>query len=208
MESITIFTIVIFIISLGVVYLSLRRYIRTNSKMYFFYFLGFLGFSLISLIQILFSINYYNILFEKLYIFLVAFLLLLIANGSILYYSKKLQYTFMIIAIVLSIIFLYFLIIASNFNIIMNGIAMNYSSPNLASVMGISSILELFASVVILGSAIYSFIKKKSKSIKLLATIFAILILIITGILGSLGYGYILYSGELIGMLGFIYGLY
>ncbi|MEJ2771872.1 MULTISPECIES: hypothetical protein [unclassified Stygiolobus] len=197
-----IWSLITFILSLGLTFLVWSKYDRSKSKMWLFWFLGFVLFSVGTLCQVLFAFGISNYPLSAIYVFAVAELVLILSLGSIQQIPQKFVKLYYVYSVVASIIIV-IAILAQSFNVVEDYLPMNYpplvvSASSVATIPGTGVILFLAARAILF----------KANPLKMGMVILGIVILAFGGMLAASGFYIALYISEIMGMSLFLYGIY
>ncbi|QIW24676.1 hypothetical protein EWF20_11400 [Sulfolobus sp. S-194] len=188
-------------LSVLLTYFAGIRYFKTRNAMWLFWFLGFILFVVASICQEFFAFNIGGYLLSAIYVFTVAELVIALSLGSIQQAPKKwikAYYGYSLVSTILLIIS----IVTQRFNVVENGLPMNFPS----SVMATSSMGTIVATGIILFFAAKALLFKGNK-LKMISVILGVVILGFGGTLVGAGFIIALYLSEIIGMSLFLYGI-
>ncbi len=194
---VTFSTIVIFILSAGLTFFILRKYMAKKQLNLLYWSAGLIVFTLAVLLEIIMANNIYSRFLIDLYLFLVAVLVQFLALGSFaLYGNKKFLNYYYIYSILATIFLIVTLIIYPTGNVIDHHIV--FGILPLGVVIS-SSFVTFPAAVFIVLIAAISY--KKFHSKKLLSIIAGVIIVAIAGTLYIAAIPVFLYYAEFIGIL-------
>ncbi len=194
---VTISTIIIFLLSAGLTFFILRKYLKTRKLNLFYWSSGLIIFTLAVLLEILMANGIYSRLIIDIYLFLVAILVQFLALGSFALYNNK---RFLSYYYIYSILATIFIIATLVFEPIGDIIKMHIVYGVLPLGVTISSSFVTFpAAFFIILIAAISY--KKFKNKKLLSIIAGVIIVAIAGTLYIAAIPVFLYYAEFIGIL-------
>lgn len=194
---VTISTIIIFLLSAGLTFFILRKYLKTRKLNLFYWSSGLIIFTLAVLLEILMANKIYSRLIIDIYLFLVAILVQFLALGSFALYNNK---RFLSYYYIYSILATIFIIATLVFEPIGDIIKMHIVYGVLPLGVTISSSFVTFpAAFFIILIAAISY--KKFKNKKLLSIIAGVIIVAIAGTLYIAAIPVFLYYAEFIGIL-------
>jgi len=194
---VTISTIIIFLLSAGLTFLILRKYLKTRKLNLFYWSSGLVVFTLAVLLEILMANKIYSRLIIDIYLFLVAILVQFLALGSFALYNNK---RFLSYYYIYSILATIFIIATLVFEPVGDIIKMHIVYGVLPLGVTISSSFVTFpAAFFIILIAAISY--KKFKNKKLLSIIAGVIIVAIAGTLYIAAIPVFLYYAEFIGIL-------
>ncbi len=194
---VTLSTIIIFLLSAGLTFFILRKYLKTKKLNLLYWSVGLVVFTVAVLLEILMANKIYSELIIDLYLFLVAVLVQFLALGSFALYNNKKFLSYYYIYSVLATVFLIVtLVLYPVGNIIKEHIV--FGVLPLGVTISSSFVTFPAAAFIILIAAISY---KKFKSKKLLSIIAGVIIVAIAGTLYIAAIPVFLYYAEFIGIL-------
>lgn len=194
---VTISTIIIFLLSAGLTFFILRKYLKTRKLNLFYWSSGLIIFTLAVLLEILMANGIYSRLIIDIYLFLVAILVQFLALGSFALYNNKRFLSYYYIYSILATIFIIATLVLEPIGDI---IKMHIVYGVLPLGVTISSSFVTFpAALFIILIAAISY--KKFKNKKLLSIIAGVIIVAIAGTLYIAAIPVFLYYAEFIGIL-------
>jgi hypothetical protein len=197
-------TIGITLISAYLSLLLFGNYKEKKALSYLFWGIGLALFALGTFIEALFAIGTYSSGLAKIYLFVVALLVVTLGEGSImLVKSRAIKYTYSMFALFVSLLMIYTLASSQVGNIISNYIV--YGILPMPVVIA-SSIATFPASLVIIAVAALSYAKTRNK--KMLSIIVGVIIVSIAGTLYIVQFPVFLYYAEAIGIVLLWIGFY
>ncbi|MGC8608405.1 MAG: hypothetical protein ACP5UV_00870 [Thermoplasmata archaeon] len=189
-------TVLIFILSTVLSIFLTADYLRKKNLSFLFWAAGLWAFSLAVLLEILFSAGIFSQPMIKLYLFLVAELVLMLSLGSLsLFNSRYAFYYYMYASAVTAYVIIALLLCRVGY-IISNYVV--YGPLPLQVVIS-SSLVTFPAAVIIVLIAAISFMKKRDK--KMISIIAGVIIVSIAGTLYIASFPAFLYYAEFIGIL-------
>lgn len=172
-------------------------YRKTGGKNKLYWSLGLWFFAFATLLEILFSAGYYNRLMADSYIFIVAFLVQLLAAGSIvLLNSKRISTIYLAYSMIADAFLIYALATQPVGNLILNGV-FHGTLPALITIG--SSVITVPAAVILVVVSLLSL--KKKMNLRIVSIILGIIVLSATGALYIASFPAFLYVGNLVGIL-------
>lgn len=201
MNDVMVWATITLVLSILLTYFAGMKYFKSRNVMWLFWFLGFILFVIASICQELFAFNIGGYLLSAIYVFAVAELVIALSLGSIQQAPKKwikAYYGYSLLSTILLVIS----IVTQRFNVVENGLPMNF--PSL--VMATSSMGTIVATGVILFFAARALLFKGNK-LKMISVILGVVILGFGGTLVAAGFIVALYLSEIIGMSLFLYGI-
>ncbi len=194
---VTLSTIIIFLLSAGLTFFILRKYLKTKKLNLLYWSVGLVVFTVAVLLEILMANKIYSELIIDLYLFLVAVLVQFLVLGSFALYNNKKFLSYYYIYSVLATVFLIVtLVLYPVGNIIKEHIV--FGVLPLGVTISSSFVTFPAAAFIILIAAISY---KKFKSKKLLSIIAGVIIVAIAGTLYIAAIPVFLYYAEFIGIL-------
>ena len=173
------------------------RYSKNRkARSYLFWGLGMWLFGLTTLIESLFAVNVYSVLLSDSYLFLVVVLVELLALGSIqLVKTRAYRMAYYSFAALASIMALFYIATGNPGDIIVNYVVAGRLQSNVALW---SAIPTFAASVVLVGVALKSYLRKRSA--RMLSIIAGVVVVSIAGTLYLAAFPEFLYFAEFAGM--------
>ena len=194
---VTLSTIIIFLLSAGLTFFILRKYLKTKKLNLLYWSVGLVVFTVAVLLEILMANKIYSELIIDLYLFLVAVLVQFLALGSFaLYNNKKFLLYYYIYSVLATVFLIVTLVLYPVGNIIKEHIV--FGVLPLGVTISSSFVTFPAAAFIILIAAISY---KKFKSKKLLSIIAGVIIVAIAGTLYIAAIPVFLYYAEFIGIL-------
>lgn len=195
-------TLIVLILSAGLSVTITMRYTRKRGNSLLFWSLGLWVFTAGVLLELLFAASIYSILLAKIYLFIVAILVELLALGSIQFARskvvKRLYYSFVLI----STLFILYSLASTNIgNIIVNYVVAGVIP---ATIVIASSLITFPAAIILVLFAYKSY--KATKNRRLLSIIAGVVVVSVAGSLYIVQYPAFLYIAELIGIAMLWYG--
>ncbi len=190
-------TTIIMILSAILSILLTIDYARKRTKSLALWSSGMWVFTISVALEIVFSAGIYNSVLIKSYLFLVAFLVELLAMGSLfLLKNRKASAAYIIYSIVATVFLIVELAISSIGNIISNGVV--FGVLPMGAIIG-SSLLTFPAAVLLVVISILSYLKTKGP--RLLSIIAGVIVVSVAGTLYIAAFPAFLYFAEFIGIL-------
>jgi hypothetical protein len=188
------FVILITSVLLSVVITSDFAITRREST--FFWGIGIWIFSVATLIEVLFSLSYYSMELAYLYIFLVAFLVQMLATGSLfLVKSSRYVMAYVLYSAIADAFLVYSLVVSTTGSLITNGV-FNGSLP--VMVTAGSSLVTFLAVIILIVVSLLSYLR--IRNLKLISIILGVIVLSASGSLYIASFPAFLYIGNLIGL--------
>lgn len=177
-------------------YLTKSYFIR-KQKNYLYWSIGMWCFALSDLFEVLFAFGIYNQIMAKVYLFLIALLVVPLAIGSLeLIRRNMIKNTYIVYSIITLLILAYYTFTAKVGNIVTNSV-INGNIP--LSVIMWSSFITFPALVAIVAIAVLSYIRTKRK--KVLFIILGMVLFAVGGMLYVASFPASIYYTEFIGLV-------
>lgn len=190
-------TAFIFALSLFLSVLITSDYLRSGRQSTMFWGIGIWLFAVATFIEILFALGEYSRIQAGVYVFTVAFLVQMLATGSILLAkSNNIKLAYFVYSFVTDVFLIYSLVTNATGNLIVNGIFYG-SLPEMVTIG--SSLITFPAVIVLVLIAILSY--RKMKNSKLVSIIIGVVVLSASGALYIASFPAFLYIGNLIGIV-------
>ncbi len=189
--------IIIFVLTIGLTVVMLKKYLKTQYLSLFYWSLGIIVFTFAVLLEIIMAANIFSRFLIDFYLFLVAILVNFLAVGSFaLVGNRKFLFYYNIYSIISIIFFIITLIIYPVGHIIIHHIVFG---PLPLMIVISSSAITFPAAVLIIIIAAISY--RKSKNAKLLSIIAGVLVVSTAGTLYIAAIPVFLYYAEFIGIV-------
>ncbi len=189
--------IIIFVLTIGLTVVMLKKYLKTQYLSLFYWSLGIIVFTFAVLLEIIMAANIFSRFLIDFYLFLVAILVNFLALGSFaLFGNRKFLFYYNIYSIISIIFFIITLIIYPVGHIIIHHIVFG---PLPLMIVISSSAITFPAAVLIIIIAAISY--RKSKNAKLLSIIAGVLVVSTAGTLYIAAIPVFLYYAEFIGIV-------
>jgi len=197
-------TLAITLFSAWLAVLLYLNYREKKNLSYVFWSAGLAFFAIGTLLEAIFAYGIYSQTLAKLYLFVVALLVVLIGEGSALSVKNKIiTYAFTTFTIVASLFMLYALAVSTIGNIIVNYVV--YGALPIYVVIA-SSVATFPAVVMIIAAAIISY--RHTRNAKMLSIIAGVIIVSIAGTLYIVQFPVLLYYAEAAGIALLWLGFY